>query len=73
MIAPPVCELDDALAREEALIEEHGQDPIITEAEVEAIIQEELWTALLEDHPPTYAPRLNGRPKGGPAELDNDQ
>ncbi len=67
-MSAPVSELDAALAHEEALVEPHGQAPVITEHEVEAIIQEDLWTALLEDHPPTYQPRP-GRPRSGPAEF----
>ncbi len=66
-----VCELDDALAAEAALVEEHGQAPTLTEAEVEDIVREELWTALLVEHPPTYR-RPAGRPRPGAYELDRD-
>lgn len=66
-----VCELDAALAHEEALVEEHGQAPVLTEDEVADIVREELWTALLVEHPPTYT-RPPGKPRSGAYELDRD-
>jgi hypothetical protein len=48
----PVSDIDAELLAEASLIEEHGQEPEASDAEVEAELHDELMRALMEESPP---------------------